>query len=369
MKVIRVLPELDFGGVESRIELQAHLHAPSDYQLRVCAFHKPGKTARALAEMGIPVDVLGVSPSPRNPAATWALTRYLREHRPDVMHASIAEANLHGLLAARLARVPVAIAEETGMPSHSRIARLTYRAVYRLASNVFGVTKAVAAYSRDVDRAPADRVRVVYNCAGPRFFPPTPADTRRRDDTFQLLLVGRLVPVKNQSFFLEAAAEPLRRNPHVKISIAGDGPLKSELEATIARLGLQRQVELLGLRTDVRELLSQAHAFALPSISEGCSISLIEAMASGVLALGSDVPGIREVMGDALASQWTAGSGARGAWQALLERVFQLSAAEREAAARLGQARVYEQFSPHAYVTKLARIYTELHTGKAAPIA
>lgn len=362
MKVIRVLPELDFGGVESRIELQAKLHAPSDYQLRVCAFHKPGKTAKALTELGVPVDVLGVSPSPRNPAATWALTRYLRKHRPDVMHASIAEANLHGLLASSLAGVPVAIAEETGMPSHSRLARLTYRGVYRLASNVFGVTNAVAAYSRDVDRAPADKVRVVYNCAGPDFFPERRGNTRRPSGVFNLLLVGRLTEVKNQRFFLEAAAEPLRRHPRVKVRIAGEGPLKPELQRTIARLGLEPQVELLGLRNDVRELLTEAHVFALPSLSEGCSISLIEAMATGVLALGSDVPGIREVMGDTLADAWTAPPAARDAWQGLLTKVFQLAAPEREQAAQLGQARVYDQFSPHAYVAKLAQIYSELRS-------
>lgn len=354
-----MLPELDFGGVESRVEIQARLHARSDYELRVCAFHKPGKAALALAELGVPVDVLGVSPRPRNPGATWALTRYLREHRPDVMHASIAEANFHGLLAAKLSGVPVAIAEETGMPNHSRVARLAYRGVYQLASSVFGVTNAVASYVREQDRAPPKRVRVVYNCGGPSYFPEQRASTRRHDGTFNLLLVGRLVPVKNQRFFLEAAAEPLRRFPHVKLRIAGDGPLRAELAQSIAKLDLSRQVELLGLRSDVRELLADTHAFALPSLSEGCSVSLIEALASGVLAIGSDVPGIREVMGT-LADDWTASPTARDAWQRLLTKTFELSALDREHVAQLGQARVYEHFSPSAYVAGLARIYREL---------
>jgi glycosyltransferase involved in cell wall biosynthesis len=354
------LPELDFGGVESRLQVQAQLHDRRAYELVACGFHKLGRAGKELRQQELRVDVLGVNPSPRNPAATLALARYLRRLRPDVVHASIAEANLHCLLAGRLVGVPVLIAEETGMPSHSRVARVVFRGAYRFASTVVGVTQAVCDYVRNVDKAPAGRVRVIYNCASPAYFPETRVAARpARGTSLRLILVGRLVPVKNQAFFLEVLEKILPRYPHVQVQIAGDGPLREALATAVASRNLSRQVNLLGVRSDVRELLNEADVFALPSLSEGCSVSLIEAMASRAQVIGSDVPGIHEVMGP-LAQAWTARPGDAAAWLDLLERTFTLSAAERAGLATQGQQRAYDLFSPSAYVQTLAAMYREL---------
>jgi glycosyltransferase involved in cell wall biosynthesis len=360
MKVLRVLPELDFGGVESRLQVQAQLHDRQAYELVACCFHKLGRTGKALQQQGLRVDVLGIDPSPRNPATTLALARYLRRLRPDVVHASIAEANLHCLLAGRLAGVPVVIAEETGMPSHSRLARVVFRGAYRFASTIVGVTQAVCEYVRTIDKAPAGRVRVIYNCANPAYFPEPRVDPRpAQGPSLRLILVGRLVPVKNHAFFLEVLEKVLPRYPHVQVQIAGDGPLREELATAVASRNLSRQVSMLGVRSDVRELLNDAHVFALPSLSEGCSVSLIEAMASGAQVIGSDVPGIHEVMGP-LAQAWTAPARDPAAWLSLLERAFTLPADQRAALAAQGQQRAYELFSPSAYVQTLAAMYREL---------
>jgi glycosyltransferase involved in cell wall biosynthesis len=358
MRVLRVLPELDFGGVESRVSVQSMLHDRNAYELSVCAFHKDGAAARSIREQGLRVDVLGVSPAPRNPAAPLALARYLRRVRPDVVHASIAEANLHALVAGTLARVPVRIAEETGMPNHSRAARNVYRGVYQLASTVVGVSRAVCDYVRDVDHAPQDRVRLIYNCAGQGYFPEPRPELRRRGPNLTLLLVGRLVPVKNHEFFLGVLQRLLPEFPRVRVQIAGDGPLRAELTRLVAA-GLSGQVELLGARGDVPALLAQADVFALPSLSEGCSVSLIEAMASGAHAIGSDVAGIREVMGP-LAADWTAPPSDAAAWERLLRRTFSLGATERLAVTRRAQARAYTDFSPRVYVATLEAMYREL---------
>ncbi len=371
--ILRVLPELDFGGVEARVTLQARLHDRDKYRLRVCVFHKAGKAADAVRAFGVPVDVLGVSPSPRNPGAAIALSKYLNRVRPDVVHASVAEANLHALLAARLERRPVVIAEETGMPSHGRTARVVYRFAYRSASAVVGVTNAVCDYVRDVDKAPRDRVRLVYNCADPQYFPePRLPVARRRADGIRIVLVARLVPVKNHLFFLEAVAPLLRSHPAVEVLIAGEGPLKDAMAEKIRTLQIGSQVKMLGFRANVRDLLETAHVFALPSLNEGCSISLIEAMASGVHAIGSRVPGIQEVLGPDLHRSWTAPPTSREAWMDLLQRAIELPETERRKLAEQAQERAYAQFSPSSYVARVESLYDELLTlatpsGRATP--
>lgn len=359
--VLRVLPELDFGGVEARVKLQARLHDRERYNLRVCVFHKLGAAGEEVRALGIPVDLLDVSPEPRNPRAAIALAGYLRRIQPDVLHASIAEANLHSLVASRLVRIPVVIAEETGMPEHSWLARTVYRFAYRSASAVVGVTKAVCDYVREVDKAPPDRVRLIYNCADPRYFPePRLAAKRDRGEGLRILLAARLVPVKNHFLFLDALAPLLQRHSHVQVLIAGEGPLKDQLAAKIDALRIGSHVRLLGFRKDVRELLETAHVYALPSLNEGCSISLIEAMASGVHAIGSAVPGIREVMGPELHRHWTASPSSVEQWTALLRRAIELSEDERVTVATRAQERAYAEFSPYSYVKRVESLYTEL---------
>jgi len=359
LRVLRLLPELDFGGVESRVVLQSRLHDRGRFELSVAAFHRGGAAAEAVRGADVPVHELHVSPSPRRPHATLGLLPLLRKLQPDIVHASIAEANLHGVLAARAAGVPVVIAEETGMPSHGRAAKLVYRAVYSLSDAVIGVTQAVCDYVSRVDRAPKHKVRLLYNCANPKYFPeprlpPAPAV----DGPPRILLVGRLVEVKNHALFLRAFAEAAA-GTGASLDIAGEGPLAGTLAELARELGIAERVRFLGFRSDVGDLLRRAHAFALPSLNEGCSVSLIEAMASGVPADGSAVPGIREVMGD-LADELTAPPRDHQAWVRLLKKCLALAPDARRAAAARGQDIAYDRFSPFKYIARLESTYREL---------
>jgi glycosyltransferase involved in cell wall biosynthesis len=216
-RIVRLLPTLDFGGVESRALLQSELHDRDQFELRVCTFHSDGAAAAAIRERGIPVDVLGQDPSIRNLRATSALARYLAQRRPDVLHASIVEANFHSLLRPPSLRGrPRVIVEEVGSPSHGRLARNVFRLLYRRADRIVGVSQATCDYLTQVDRAPPDKVRLIYNCAAQRFFadasPPRPSFVERRAarEPFRLLLVGRMVEVKNRSPPGPSPAPPFR---------------------------------------------------------------------------------------------------------------------------------------------------------------
>jgi len=363
LRVVRVMPVLDFGGVESRVTLQARLMDRSRFDLRVFTFHKSGAAARAIRDSDVPVDVGQVDPSPRNPRATLNLARYLRHVRPDVIHSSIAEANFHALLASRLVRVPVVIAEEVGTPAHGRVARAAFHFLYRGADAIVCVTQATCDEVMKQDRVPRERLRLVYNCAGPEYFPDPPRAIAPRggdgDAPFRVLLVGRLVPVKNQLTFLSAFAPFAAAHPTAQLEIVGDGPLRADLERRIQELGIGKQVHLVGFQPDVRERLASADLFALPSLSEGCSISLVEAMATGVQIVASRVPGVLEVLGE-LAGEWTVEPTNVQGWTRLLHRSFELDPATRCAVARSAQEVAYRRFSPKVYIASLETLYTAL---------
>jgi glycosyltransferase involved in cell wall biosynthesis len=112
-----------------------------------------------------------------------------------------------------------------------------------------------------------------------------------------LLSVGRLRGPKDFLTLVRAVAE--LEPGSVRLRIAGDGPDRGALEAEVARLGLEEAVELLGMRTDIAELLAAAGVFVLCSDSEGLPMSVLEAMAAGVPVVATAVGGVPELVSDA----------------------------------------------------------------------
>lgn len=101
--------------------------------------------------------------------------------------------------------------------------------------------------------------------------------------------VGRFMPQKNHEFLLHVAAEAILRNPRLHFLLVGDGPLRGEMEALAATLGIERNVSFTGNRLDVPSLMRHAmDCFFLPSQWEGLGIVALEAQALGLPCLLSD---------------------------------------------------------------------------------
>jgi glycosyltransferase involved in cell wall biosynthesis len=111
-----------------------------------------------------------------------------------------------------------------------------------------------------------------------------------------ILFVGRLDPVKSISTVIEALARSLDRNPDLYLQIVGDGPERATLEAQAKALGVSKMVGFVGNQKDVQRYLRSADLFVLPSVTEGISNALLEAMASGIACLATPVGGNLEVL-------------------------------------------------------------------------
>lgn len=109
------------------------------------------------------------------------------------------------------------------------------------------------------------------------------------DDSVKLLSVGELIPRKNHEVIIQALAK--LDNPKVFYFIAGDGELKSELNNLIKTLNLEKNVFLLGYRTDISQLCNSSDIFVMPSIHEGLSVALMEAMGCGKPVIASRIRG------------------------------------------------------------------------------
>lgn len=113
---------------------------------------------------------------------------------------------------------------------------------------------------------------------------------------FELITVGRLVPVKRYDRLLRIVCELVRARPDIGCTFVGDGPERRALESLARQLGIVRNVRFLGRKDDVAPLLRRARIFVLTSESEGQSIAMMEAMASGLSIAAPDVGELTDLL-------------------------------------------------------------------------
>ena len=363
LRLVRVVPVLDFGGVESGLVVHGRLHDRTAFDLRVCTFWKAGRAADAVRREGVPVDVLGVDPSIRNWRATGALFAYLRRVRPDVVHSSVPEADAHTALVAPLLRGTRVVLDEAGMPGRQGWKRLAFAAMNRSADAIVAVSGALKDYLVRSELVPPARIHVVPSCGDPLFFEAPKTDYSARSP-FRLVTVGRLVEVKNKGVLIEAIAR-IRGVP-VELVIIGDGPLRSELEARAAALGVASRVRVPGFVPNLADALREADAYALPSHSEGCSLSLIEAMAIGLPVVASAVPGNEEVLTGMSQSALVPPASVEG-WARAIEKLALSSDSERAALGEQVRKIALERYSPSVYVNALEDLYRAVGNKRVGP--
>lgn len=355
MRVIRLMSELDFGGVETGIVIQAELMDRERFDLRVCTFWKAGASARRVQELGIPVDVLNVAPSVYSPKATYTLARYLRQMRPDVLHASVTEADVHASALAPLRLAKRTIIDEAGFPEIARYRRrIVFSILNRMVDDIVIVSAGLGDFLVKHESAPPGKLRLVPNCGQPEYFQRPKQSYGSSPSKFKLAAVGRLVDVKNHRTVIRALA---LLPAEVELHIFGSGPLRDELLELARSSDVSNRVHLRGyLPGSLRDELANMDAFVMPSHAEGCSLALIEAMAIGLPVLVSRVSGNIEVVGEA-GKTWLVDPTDVEGWAVAINRLKEASEQEREAHGAAARRRAQERFSPEAYVNALERLY------------
>jgi len=236
------------------------------------------------------------------------LARLFRAHPVDLLHTQCTGCE-ESPVAARLAGVPRVIGTfhvDSTYDLHGLRSGPSYRVLEHVSNRCLDAAIAVShATKRDwVARThvPAGRVVTIPNGIDPEHFRRRQSreEARRRfgipADTLVVGGLGRLDEAKGFSDLLDAAALLRPEFPNLVIAIAGDGPLRAELRTKADRLGLGDGVRMLGFRADVQAVLDSLDVFALPSLCEATPYALLEAMATGLPAVGSSVGGVPEVI-------------------------------------------------------------------------
>jgi glycosyltransferase involved in cell wall biosynthesis len=233
------------------------------------------------------------------------LVKLIRNRRVAILHTHEFFMNTLGLMASWLTGVPL-VATVHGRNYYSDRARrrIACRLVGKFASRLVTVSDANKRFLTERVGIPPRRIQVIPNGV--------PLDNGAPAATLSALreslgidqhhpvvgTVGSLYSVKGHKYLIDAAPSILARFPQTVFVIVGQGGLRQELEAQAARLGVATHLRFLGHREDVHDLLSICDIFALPSLSEGMPLALLEAMAAGLPAVATRVGGVTEVLED-----------------------------------------------------------------------
>jgi sugar transferase (PEP-CTERM/EpsH1 system associated) len=373
--IAHVVFRFDFGGLENGIVNLVNRLPADRFRHAIVALDGVGQDfRRRLQRPGVPVLSIGKRPGKDLPSY-YRMWQTLRRLQPDIVHTR----NLGTLdmqLAAAAAGVRRRVHGEHGW-SPSDPQGLDPRNL-RLRRLLRSLPQGYVAMSRDIARwleqsigVPAARIRQLYSGVDTgRFRPegPVPADLPwSRDpgaDAAPVILgsVGRFDPIKNHSGLLRAFRAILERHPEwqgrVRLIIAGDGPLRGELAALGRELGVADSVWLPGARSDVPELMRAMDIFVLPSINEGISNTILEAMATGRPVIARRAGGNPELVVDGLTGALYDPGDPNGLATAVEQYVQQADL--RRSHGEAARTRVAEQFSLDAMVNRYSEFYDEV---------
>lgn len=232
----------------------------------------------------------------------FRMIRQLRRWRPSVLITFNYHADIMGRFCGRIARVPTIIASlrtaHVKTPLREKIYRLTESLIDLTTSN----SQAAITYMLSRGILTPKKTVVIPNGIVPGDFPlPITRQEARAEfslapDTFVWLAVGNLLPAKDYPNLLEAAMQCAAASTRFKLFVIGGGESLAEMRAEVDQRGLTGVVVFLGLRSDVPRVLRACDAYVLSSAWEGMPNTVMEALASGVPVVATDVGGVRELV-------------------------------------------------------------------------
>jgi sugar transferase (PEP-CTERM/EpsH1 system associated) len=301
------------------------------------------------------------------------MKRLLQQLQPTVVHTRNLAA-LEMSLAAAWSGVPVRIHGEHGWdvndPDGQRLRFSLVRRIYRpFVHHFVALSKHQATYLTERVGVPASRLSQIYNgvdlhrfdaCVGPRALPAGAPNFAA--DAWVVGTVGRLHEIKNQLLlaraFVRAREISTEAHRRLRLVIAGDGPLAPAIESALREGNALQVAWLAGERNDVAQVMRGLDCFVLPSRAEGISNTILEAMASCLPIIATDVGGNRELLDDQITGRLVASDDVEGLAQALLADLADPAGAH--ARGQRARAAVQTRFSLERMVSAYADLYDRL---------
>ena len=367
--VLHVMHRFDTGGLENGVvNLINHMPAGA-YRHAVLAMTEVTDFRQRVGRTDVEFIALNKPPG----HGVWQYRRLyslFRKLRPAIVHSRNLSA-LEVQVPAWAARVPVRVHGEHGRDvgdlDGNNVNLQRVRRAYRpFVHHYVALSRDLAAYLQAKVRVPADAITQVYNGVDTTRFSPNPRGPQPIggcpfDPAQHWLIgtVGRMQPVKDQTLLARAFVQALALAPQLagrlRLVMVGEGPLRAESRALLQAAGLAHLAWLPGEREDVPQVMRGLHAFALPSLAEGISNTILEAMACALPVLATAVGGNADLVQDGVTGRILPAADV----QAMAQGIVALASDETatQAMGEAGRLRVQAHFSMQAMVGTYQAVY------------
>jgi glycosyltransferase involved in cell wall biosynthesis len=383
IRVLRVIARLNVGGPALHVSYLSRELDRIGYETTLVA----GRVGGSEGSMEYVAEELGIEPlyipelqreiSPfADAVAARRLLDVIRRVRPDVLHTHTAKAGAVGRIAALMAgsaRPKVVVHTFHGHVLRGYFGPAKTAAFLQLERGLARASDAVVAVSPEVRDdlvelgvAPREKIAVIRLGLDltTRLAAPEGArqsvrcETGVPPDAFVVAWLGRMTEIKRADDLLRAFARLLPTVPDGYLLVVGDGPLRAELEALAAELGIAASCRFIGFRSDVGAIYAASDTVVLTSANEGTPVSVIEAQAAGLPVVSTDVGGVRDIVADGLSGFVVP----PGDVDAIAERLARLARdpALRAEMGRVGRERTGERYSVPRLVRDVDLLYREL---------
>lgn len=306
LKILHLLLSLETGGMERFVYEHCLAMDRDEFDVSVCCIDRLEGFTQSLRQHGIKVDLLQKNQRHFDWIFPLRLSRYLKENDIDIIHTHTGSF-FHGASAGFLARTSGIIFTEHG---RNLIETLRKRLLDRVSSyfvdQIVTVSKDLEHHLINEIGLPAKKIQTIINGVNTETYryrgkPKKLIEEFGLQSTDKIVgTVGRLAEIKNHPFLIRSFKTVKHIWPESRLILVGSGPQEESLKSLTADLGLSDAVIFAGNRDDVCDLYQLFDVFVLSSFSEGTSFSLLEAMASGIPPVVTNVGGNPGIVDDGI---------------------------------------------------------------------
>jgi len=360
--ILHLIETWDPGGAEKMLISLVTSLDTTHYRSVICLL-KDGWLNRQLRHRGFDTVILPQRKG-LDPGWIYQCMRLIRQKKVDLLHAHEFAMNFYGCIAARIMGIPIiTTVHGKGYYADKWRRRFAYRFVSRNSLRMVAVSEDVRHFLITEVGASPDHLATIYNGIDPKPFTPSEEVAGIRKElgiegtALVIGTIGSLYPVKGHGYLLNAAARVASVLPGAIFLIAGRGELLNPLQEEAGKLGIIKNVRFLGFREDIQAILQAMDLFVLPSLSEGLSLSLLEAMAAGKPVVATNVGGNPEVVLHGITGYLVPPKDPESLALRVVELLKDRSLAQQFGAN--GQRRVYERFRIEQMVKSYQELYKE----------
>lgn len=311
MRVLHIIKITGIAGAETHLLTLLPGLREQGIEPELVVLVEPGKPMDEYCDrmraQGVPVEQVMIERDVA-PVLVERLRKVIRVQSPHIVHTHLLHADLYGIPAARLARVPVTISTRHNENAFRR--RFPYRQINRLLWRSLkagiAISDSVRQFAIQVEGASAYKVHTIYYglpqdaqraAQRPQVRAAKRAELGLDDEQIVVGMACRLVAQKGVAYGLHAFERIAPHIPMARLVIAGDGPLRRKLEKEVQQSQyIRERVQFLGWRDDVLDLMAAFDMLLMPSLWEGFGLVALEAMAQRVPVVASGVSSLPEIV-------------------------------------------------------------------------